>query len=521
MTTSAQNSTALPDPAPQEGTQLIGGRWVPARGGDRIAVLNPATEQPLSHVPRATGADIDDAVAAAQAAQPAWAATDPGIRAELLRQWGRLTMEHAVSLELIECMEVGRPLGQAIPLFLALDFVAGQVDKVTGLTLPVHSPDALGFTLREPYGVVGSIIPWNAPAAMFVGDVAPAIGAGNTIVVKPAEDAPLAALALAALAERAGIPAGVINVVTGYGHEAGAALAAHPGIRRMSFTGSPAVGAAVMAACAKNHTPLHLELGGKSPQVVFADADLDAAVPAIVRGITFNTGQICMAGTRLVVEESVRAEVVDRIAQALEAVRIGRWDEQADMGPLINRKQKERVMGYIEVGRKEGATLVTGGGDPGGLFVEPTLFDDVERSMRIAQEEIFGPVLSVLPVADESEAVAVANDTEYGLAAYLWTRDTGRAIRVAKALQAGQVTVNAGDSFQVIGAPFGGYKHSGFGRTMGADSVLNHTQSKTVVINASAVPGGPMMPPPGAAMMSPPPGGPMAPPPGFPPPTAA
>ena len=490
MTTTALDvRTLLPD-----GVNLIGGELVPAKSGQVIEIMDPSTQEVIARVARGDKEDVDAAVAAAAVAFPAWRRMNPTQRGQLIRQWGNLCGQHAEDLATLESMEVGHPLRKTMGVFNRMphlvSYNADMADKILGHTLPASNPDFVGMTFHEPYGVCGIIVPWNSPGVLMMRDLTPAIAAGNTAVVKPAEDAPLTCMYMVKLSLEAGIPPGVVNVVNGYGAEAGEALASHPGVRHMSFTGSPETGSRVMEACAKNLTPLQLELGGKSPQIVFSDANLGKAVPAIVNALISNSGQVCYAGTRLLVEEPLRESLVDAVAGSFKEVRVGMWHEDVDIGPLINAKQEQRVLSYLESGLEQGAHAVVGGHKmtgskyAKGFFVEPTVFDHVEPSMRIAQEEIFGPVLSVLSFKDPDEAIAIANGTPYGLVASVWTDSLHRAFSLAKEIEAGQVLINNYMAGSGYGAPFGGYKRSGFGRAGGTEALLSYTHTKSVIINA-------------------------------------
>jgi aldehyde dehydrogenase (NAD+) len=470
---------------------FIDGEWVAARDGGTLDVLDPSTQQVITAVARAGGADVDDAVAAARRAFPAWAATNPSERGALIRRWADLVIAEVEALAAVEAQDVGKPLsGGRTNIYIAhgiIDYFAGAADKLTGVTLPTRSPDYLGYTVHEPYGVCAVVIPWNVPAVLTAANVAPALAAGNTVVLKPSEIAPLAPFALVELARRAGFPPGVVNVVAGLGPEAGVALTTHPGVDHISFVGSTATGRAIMAAAAQNLVPVKLELGGKSPNVLFADADLDTAIPAIVASITENAGQNCYAGSRLLVEASVHDEVVERVAAGMADVKTGPWEADLDMGPLVSAAQFARVSGFLEEAPREGARLVTGGGPTGeGWFVRPTVYDRVDAGMRVAREEVFGPVLAVQSFRDTAEATGLMNATDFGLLACIWTNDISRALRLAKDVRSGQVAVNQFHDAGVIGFPFNMQKDSGFSRGGGYAALREYTQEKGVAVRLLA-----------------------------------
>jgi acyl-CoA reductase-like NAD-dependent aldehyde dehydrogenase len=469
---------------------LIDGAWVPSRHQGEVPILDPATRQPFHAIAGGDAADVDAAVSAARRAAPGWAATNPSERGALLGRWADLVMEHVEELAAIEARDVGKPLsGGRLNIYIThgiIQYFAGAADKLTGVTLPTRSQDYFGFTVPEPYGVCAVIIPWNVPAVLTAANVAPALAAGNAVVLKPSEVAPLAAFALAELAIRAGFPPGVLNVVGGLGRDAGVALTAHPDVNHISFVGSTGTGRAIMTAAATNLVPVKLELGGKSPNVLFGDADLDVAIPAIVGSITENAGQNCYAGSRLVVEATIHDEVVERIAAAMKDVRLGPWDADLDMGPLVSAAQQEKVLSFLAEAPGSGARLVTGGSAAGspqeGWFVEPTLYDGVDAGMRLAREEIFGPVLAVQSFTGTEQAVELMNGTDFGLLACLWTSDISRALRLAKQVRSGQVAINQFHDAGVIGFPFNMQKDSGFSRGGGYAALREYTQEKAVAV---------------------------------------
>ena len=470
---------------------LIGGEWVEAASGRTFDAYNPADGEVLAKVAEGDRADIDRAVKAARKAfeEGPWPDMLPAERARLLWRIADLIDQHHDELAELETLDNGKPLLFSrivdVPTCAGhFRYMAGCATKIEGTTIPISMPGAkyFAYTLREPVGVVGQIIPWNFPLIMAALKLAPALASGCTVVLKPAEQTPLTALRLGELMQEAGLPDGVVNVVPGYGETAGAALAAHPDVDKVAFTGSTEVGRLILAAASGNLKKVSLELGGKSPNIVFGDADLECAIAGSANAIFFNQGQVCAAGSRLFVHKTLFDKVVAGVADATKQFQIGPGiDPATTLGPLVSKEQQERVCGYLDSGMKDGAKAATGGHKMAGrgYFVEPTILVDVRPEMKVVREEIFGPVVTAIPFSDPSEIVKSANDTHYGLASAVWTRDISTAHKVAAKLRAGTVWVNCYNVFDAA-LPFGGYKQSGWGRESGHQAVDLYTETKTV-----------------------------------------
>ena len=473
---------------------LIDGEWVEAASGETFATFNPATEETLAEVAYGRAEDIERAVRAARRAfadDSPWRRMNASDRGRLIWRIADLIEEHGDELAMLETLDNGKPYGVArvadVPLSADLfRYMAGWPTKIEGNTVPISALPApgeyLAYTLREPVGVVGQIIPWNFPLLMAAWKLGPALACGCTVVLKPAEQTPLSALRLGELLLEAGLPAGVVNIVTGFG-DAGAALAAHHDVDKVAFTGSTEVGRLIVQAAAGNLKKVSLELGGKSPNVVYADADLEAAIPGAANGIFFNHGQCCNAGSRLYVQKPIFDDVVSGVSEIAKSIKVAPGTEpDAQMGPLISDEQFEKVLGYLESGREQGAEAVIGGERSGhrGYFVQPTVLTNTSPEMKVVREEIFGPVVCAIPFDSPDEIIAPANDTNYGLAAGVFTRDISKAHRTAKRLRAGTVWINTYHVFDAA-MPFGGYKESGWGREMGHAVLNNYLETKAVV----------------------------------------
>jgi acyl-CoA reductase-like NAD-dependent aldehyde dehydrogenase len=469
---------------------FIGGERVTPRSGDSFDVVNPATEESITRVVQSDASHLDEAVDAAREAQSEWVRMAPAKRGELLWRWGDLITRHSEDIATVETIEIGKAFRdsgtEAKRLCRTAQYWAGMADKILGTQMPIV-PGALTYTTREPVGVVGSITPWNGPAASTVSRISSVLACGNAIVLKPSEWSSLSAGFLAELTVEAGIPAGLVNVVTGDG-SVGSMLASHPGVGAIRFTGSVATGRKVALAAAPTFKQVVLEMGGKSPTIVFDDATLDAALRGTVWGVFLNAGQICCAGTRLLVQESIADEFVHQLASLSKRVKVGDpFDPANHLGSVASRQQCEKVTEYIATGVAEGAELVAGGGRPSGsgpkgFFISPTVFRGVESGMRIAQEEIFGPVLTVLTFKDEEQALEIANGTEFGLASTVWTQDVSRMLRMADRLEAGSVWCNTARLMDP-GLPFGGFKESGLGNSRGEGAIAGSTKIKAVTIH--------------------------------------
>ncbi|MCX7408872.1 MAG: aldehyde dehydrogenase family protein [Planctomycetales bacterium] len=477
-------------PKIRQTNMFIGGKWQESRGGKRFPTLNPVNETVIAEIAQGNEADVDAAVKAARAAFETglWSKMDARDRGRLMNKLADLMEANLEELAALESLDNGKPIrdARAADLPLAIDclrYYAGWADKLTGDVIPIRG-NYFCYTRREPVGVVGQIIPWNFPILMAAWKWGPALASGCTIVMKPAEQTPLTCLRLAELAQEAGFPDGVINVVTGYG-ETGAAMVRHPGIDKIAFTGHYETAQKIMVDAAKTLKRLTFELGGKSPNIVFADADLDAAVAGAEFGLFFNQGQCCCAGSRLFVEQSIHDEFVSKVVDRAKSRQLGdSLDPNTTQGPQVDADQFNKILSYIDKGKAEGAKCLTGGSRFGnkGFFIEPTIFTEVNDEMSIARDEIFGPVMSILPFKNTDDIIARANNTYYGLAAAVWTRDVQKAHRVAASVRAGTVWVNCYDVFDAA-APFGGFKMSGSGRELGEAALANYTELKTVTMS--------------------------------------
>ena len=473
----------------------IDGQWTDAADGATFDSVNPATGKPWAKMPAASESDVNAAVAAAKRAlhEGAWASMLPTQRGKLIRRLGDLIAENSDRLGDIETTDSGKlsretraQVGYVADYYY---YFAGLADKIEGATLPIDKPDMHVFTLREPIGVVVAVVPWNAQMFLTATKLGPALAAGNTVVLKASEDAPATLFEFARLVEEAGFPPGVVNVITGFGEPCGRAVTSHPDVARVAFTGGPSVARRVIENTAHNFAVVSLELGGKSPMLIFDDADIDNAVNGIIAGNFGATGQSCVAGSRVFLHENVHDEILDRLVERVKTVRIGDpLDASTDIGPLATQRQLEHIRESVEVTVNQGAELLAGGRVPAefpeGWYYEPTILACPSQDVKTVQEEMFGPILSAMRFTEEEEAVSHANNTRFGLGAGVFTRDVGRAIRVSKRIHSGIVWVNTYRAVSPI-APFGGYKHSGFGREAGLDAIYDYTRTKTVWINTS------------------------------------